>query len=223
MGHTGEVSQYPQPYPQPYYQPAVAPEPSLPWARALSVTVAVFLVVGAIGGWVWQQYAPLARYSVDADGGSLGEEEMTRVFGPDGTFTAIGFIAGLVIGGALFWWLHRYGPWAVAIVVAGSALGSGVAWGVGMLLGHDPLDPRLEAAKPGDLLPAPLELHGWTPSHPGSSGQLWSPPLSRPRPGGMIRPRLQPDRPHLRPSRRRGCTNLTRPGDRPDDPRGLDV
>lgn len=163
MGHTGEVSQYPQPYPQPYYQPVVAPEPSLPWARALGVTVAVYLVAGAIGGWIWQQFAPLARYTVDANGGSLGEEEMTRVFGPDGTFTSIGFIAGLLIGGALFWWLHRYGPWAVAIVVVGSALGSGVAWGVGMLLGHDPLDPRLEAAKPGDLLPAPLELHGWTP------------------------------------------------------------
>ena len=32
-----------------------------------------------------------------------------------------------------------------------------------MLLGHDPLQPRLEAAKPGDLLAAPLELHTWTP------------------------------------------------------------
>ena len=27
----------------------------------------------------------------------------------------------------------------------------------------DPLQPRLETAKPGDLLDAPLELHTWTP------------------------------------------------------------
>jgi uncharacterized membrane protein len=33
-----------------------------------------------------------------------------------------------------------------------------------MLLGHDPLQPRLQAAKPGDLVAAPLELHTWTPA-----------------------------------------------------------
>ncbi len=88
---------------------------------------------------------------------------MTKVFGPDGTFTAIGFLTALVLGAALFWWLRNYGPWAVGIVALGSVLGGGVAWGVGMLLGHDPLQPRLEAAKPGDLLDAPLELHTWTP------------------------------------------------------------
>ncbi|WP_145810123.1 hypothetical protein [Kribbella amoyensis] len=137
--------------------------PSLPWSKAIGVTLAVFLVAGAIAGWAWQQFAPLAQYTVDENGGSLGEEQMTRVFGPDGTFVAIGFLTALVLGAALFWWLRDYGPWAVGIVVLGAALGSGVAWGVGMLLGHDPLEPRLEAAKPGDLLPAPLELHTWTP------------------------------------------------------------
>jgi MFS family permease len=139
------------------------PEPKMPWAKAIALTVAAFLVVGAIAGWAWQQFSPLAQYTVDQNGGSLGEEQMTKIFGPDGTFTAIGFIAGLVVGGALFLWLRNYGPWSVAIVALGSILGSGVAWGVGMLLGHDPLQPRLEAAKPGDLLAAPLELHTWTP------------------------------------------------------------
>lgn len=100
---------------------------------------------------------------MDDRGGALGEEQMTKIFGPDGTFTAIGFLAGLVLGAAVFWWLRNYGPWAVGIVVLGSALGAGIAWGVGMLLGHDPLQPRLEASKPGDLLAAPLELHTWTP------------------------------------------------------------
>jgi uncharacterized membrane protein len=33
-----------------------------------------------------------------------------------------------------------------------------------MLLGHEPIQPRLEAAKPGDLISAPLELHTWTPA-----------------------------------------------------------
>jgi hypothetical protein len=68
-----------------------------------------------------------------------------------------------VLGALLFWWLRNYGPWSVGIVVLGSALGGGVAWGVGMLLGHDPLQERLQTAKPGDLLAAPLELHTWTP------------------------------------------------------------
>jgi len=135
----------------------------MPWAKAIVVTVVVFLVAGVVGGWAWQQFSPLAQYTVDEQGGALGEEQMTRVFGPDGTFTAIGFVAALVLGGALFWWLRNYGPWSVAIVGLGACLGSGVAWGVGMLLGHDPLNPRLAAAKPGDLVAAPLELHTWTP------------------------------------------------------------
>ncbi|HEU4946057.1 MAG TPA: hypothetical protein VFT31_02780 [Kribbella sp.] len=147
---------------QPWGSPA-APPKAFPWARAVAITVAVFVVAGAVAGWAWQQYSPLAQYTVDERGASLGEEQMTRVFGPDGTFVAIGFLTALVLGGLLFWWLHTYGPWAVGVVVAGSALGSGVAWGIGMLLGHEPLQPRLEAAKPGDLLAAPLELHTWTP------------------------------------------------------------
>jgi hypothetical protein len=148
---------------QPFGTPVVVQEPKMPWSRAIAVTIAVFLVAGAIAGWAWQQFSPLAQYTVDEQGGSLGEEQMTKVFGPDGTFTAIGFLVALVLGALLFWWLRNYGPWAVSIVVLGSALGSGVAWGVGMLLGHDPLQARLETAKPGDLLDAPLELHTWTP------------------------------------------------------------
>jgi hypothetical protein len=139
------------------------PAPKLPWSRAIAVTVAVFLVAGAIAGWAWQQFAPLAQYTIDENGGSLGEEQMTRVFGPDGMFVAIGFLTALVLGAALFWWLRDYGPWAVAVICVSSVVGSAVAWGVGMLLGHDPLDARLQAAKPGDLLAAPLELHTWTP------------------------------------------------------------
>ena len=141
----------------------VREEPKMPWGKAIAVTVAVFLVAGAIGGWAWQQFSPLANYTVDENGGALGEEQMTKIFGPDGTFTAIGFLVALVLGAALFFWLRNYGPWSVGIVVLGSALGSAVAWGVGMLLGYDALQPRLEATKPGDLLAAPLELHTWTP------------------------------------------------------------
>ena len=178
----------------------------MPWAKAIAVTTVVFLVAGAVGGWAWQQFSPLAKYTVDENGGALGEEQMTRVFGPDGTFTAIGFLAALVLGGALFWWLRNYGPWSVAIVVLGAALGSGVAWGVGMLLGHDPIQPRLEAAKPGDLVAAPLELHTWTPLRPGWSVRPSRPPSSPPRPGAPIR--LQPHRNLARPRPRRRCTSL---------------
>jgi MFS family permease len=169
--HTGDVSQPVQPQPsiapahsgtQPWGTPP-APPTQFPWRRAIPITVAVFLVAGAVAGWAWQRFSPLAQYTVDKSGAALGEEQMTKIFGPDGTFVSIGFVAALVLGGLLFWWLHTYGPWAVAVVVLGSALGSGVAWGVGMLLGHNPLQPRLEAAKPGDLLAAPLQLHTWTP------------------------------------------------------------
>lgn len=169
--HTVEVSQQESAHHSPYAPPpagvpfgaAVVAEPKMPWAKAVLVTVAVFLVAGVVAGWAWQQFSPLAQYTVDEQGGSLGEEQMTRIFGPDGTYTAIGFVTALVLGGALFWWLRNYGPWSVAIVALGACLGSGVAWGVGMLLGHDPLQPRLQAAKPGDLVAAPLELHTWTP------------------------------------------------------------
>jgi hypothetical protein len=170
--HTVEVSQQESAQPSPYVAPPSgvpfgtppAVEPEMPWAKAILVTVAVFLVAGVVAGWAWQQFSPLAQYTVDERGGALGEEQMTKIFGPDGTFTAIGFVTALVLGAALFWWLRNYGPWSVAIVVLGACLGSGVAWGVGMLLGHDPLQQRLEAAKPGDLVSAPLELHTWTPA-----------------------------------------------------------
>ena len=172
MRHTVDVTQ-PQPMqPSPYVPPPAGapfgtptqPEPRMPWAKAIVVTVVVFLVAGVVAGWAWQQFSPLAQYTVDENGGALGEEQMTRIFGPDGTFTSIGFLAALVLGGALFWWLRNYGPWSVAIVTLGACLGSGIAWGVGMLLGHDPIQPRLQAAKPGDLISAPLELHTWTPA-----------------------------------------------------------
>ena len=172
MSHTVEVSQQQSAQSSPYAPPPagvpfgtpLAPEPELPWAKAILVTMAAFLVAGVVAGWAWEQFSPLARYTVDRNGAALGEEQMTRIFGPDGTFTAIGFLVALVLGGALFWWLRNYGPWSVAIVALGACLGSGVSWGIGMLLGHDPLQPRLQAAKPGDLVAAPLELHTWTPA-----------------------------------------------------------
>jgi hypothetical protein len=147
-------------YPAPAPQPSTAPVTR--WGRAITVTLTVFVLAGLAAGWAWQQYAPLARYSVDETGAALDEEEMTRVFGPDGLFVAIGFLAALVLGAALFWWLRDYGPFAVVTVVLGSMVASGLAWALGMLLGNEPLDPRLAAAQPGDLVPASLELHGWT-------------------------------------------------------------
>jgi hypothetical protein len=157
VGHTVPMTTMPPQPPQP-----VRSGPPRDWRRAVLVTLAVFTAAGAVGGWIWQQFAPLARYTVDAEGATLAEEEMTRVFGPDGTFVSIGFAGALVLGGVLFWWLHDHGPWTVPLVVLGSALASGVAWGVGTLLSPDDFDERLAAAKPGDLLPASLELHAWS-------------------------------------------------------------
>ncbi len=143
--------------------PATQPSPAgRSWGRAVAVTFAVFVIAGLAAGWAWQRYAPVARYVVEESGGSMNEEEMTRVFGPDGLFVSIGFLTAVVLAAALFWWLRDNGPQAVAVVVLGSAAGSGTAWALGMLLGHEPLDPRLAAAKPGDLVAAPLELHGWS-------------------------------------------------------------
>jgi hypothetical protein len=148
------------PPPLPATQP---PRAGRSWGRAAAASLAVFVVAGLVAGWAWQHWAPLARYVVDESGGSMNEEEMTRVFGPDGLFVSIGFVAALVLAAALFWWLRDNGPLAVVLLVACSAAGSGVAWAFGMLLGRgDALDVRLAAAKPGDLVAAPLELHGWS-------------------------------------------------------------
>lgn len=159
MRQTVPVIQNDQPRPPAHARPPVPGH----WLRPILVTAGVFLLAGAIGGWAWQQFAPLAVYTVGDDGAAtLDEEQMTQVFGPDGTFVSIGFLAALVLGAALFWWLRERGPWSVVVIVLGAVVGSGMAWSIGTLLGRDPIEPRLEAANPGDRLDAPLELHAWT-------------------------------------------------------------
>ncbi len=194
----------------PFGTPVVVQEPKMPWSKAIAVTVAVFLVAGAIAGWAWQQFAPLAQYTVDENGGALGEEQMTKVFGPDGLFTSIGFLTALVLGGLLFWWLRNYGPWAVGIVwsaprSAPGSLGVSGCCSVMIRCSRGWIRPSRVICwmLRWSCTPGLRWLLGW-------SARRWLLRSSRPRPG--VRIPLQPDRYLPRQSHRRRCTSLFRPG-----------
>lgn len=120
--------------------------------------VAACLLVGVAAGLVWRLTTPLVGYTVTEDGRAvISENDMVDLFTADARFSALGAIAGLVLGLLALWWLRRRGAGLVAWAVGGPVLAGLACWLVGVL-GGTPMAERVGQAAVGDVVPVDLAL-----------------------------------------------------------------
>lgn len=141
------------------------------------------LVLGLVGGVLWWVLTEPALFTVGKAGTlGMGEIELADRFSATGWFTVLAVVLGALSGGALTWWRNRDPILTAVLLVLGSGLGTLTMAGVGRLLG--PPDPEVAAAaaRPGDLVPAALEVGAdvaylvWTiAALAGALMVLWSP------------------------------------------------
>ena len=141
------------------------------------------LVLGLVGGVLWWLLTEPALFTVGEKGAlGMGEVELADRFSATGWFTVLAVVLGVLSGGALTWWRNRDPILTAGLLVLGSVVGTAAMVGVGRLLG--PPDPAVAAAsaRPGDLVPAALEVGAtaaylvWTiAALAGALMVLWSP------------------------------------------------
>lgn len=147
------------------------------------VVLGASLVLGLAGAVLWWVLTEPAMFTV-GEGGTLGmgEVELADRFSATGWFTVLSAIFGGLSGGALTWWRGRDPVLTAVLLVLGSALGTYTMATVGGWLG--PQDPAVAAAsaRPGELVPAALEVGAgvaylvWTiAALAGALMVLWSP------------------------------------------------
>lgn len=119
----------------------------------------VGLGVGGVAGIGWWLLVDLPGYRVASTGGaSTTERGLTEFIGGDAWFTALGMVAGVLLG-LLAWRLFRGIGWPVVVLaVLAAALAALACWLVGYQLGPGAFAPRLAAAQPGDFVPIELTV-----------------------------------------------------------------
>lgn len=126
--------------------------------RVVAETVLISVALGLAVGLVWWLVAPEVSVGVRSGQSVLIAAEARNLFGVDGSFAAVGAVAGLLLGTAMFA-RHREHPTAVLVgLVLGGVVGSLLAWQVGSALGPGPLGERMDGAADGVTLPIPLDL-----------------------------------------------------------------
>jgi hypothetical protein len=126
--------------------------------RVVAETVLISVALGLAVGLVWWLVAPEVSVGVRSGQSVLIAAEARNLFGVDVSFAAVGAVAGLLLGTAMFA-RHREHPTAVLVgLVLGGVVGSLVAWQVGSALGPGPLGERTDGAADGVTLPIPLDL-----------------------------------------------------------------
>lgn len=143
----------------------------------------VSLLLGLLGGVLWWLLTEPALFTVGEAGElGMGEVELADRFSATGWFTVLAVVLGALSGGALTWWRNRDPILTAGLLVVGSVIGTLTMAGVGKVLG--PADPEVAAAsaRPGDLVPAALEVGAavsylvWTiAALAGALMVLWSP------------------------------------------------
>lgn len=126
--------------------------------RDAAAVLGVLLVVGVVCGVVWSQVVTPAQFTKLAQGGSMGEDELSKRFAADGWYVVIALVAGVLSGLGLAAWRRRDPLLTSVLLVLGSALAAVAMLVVGHLLG--PGDPKaaLEAAKVGAQVPQSLDV-----------------------------------------------------------------
>jgi len=145
--------------------------------------VGTSLVLGLLGGVLWWVLTEPALFTVGEEGTlGMGEVELADRFSATGWFTVLAVVLGALSGGALTWWRNRDPMLTAGLLVLGSLVGTAAMARVGTWLG--PPDPAVVAAtaRPGDLVPAALEVGAtvaylvWTiAALAGALMVLWSP------------------------------------------------
>lgn len=143
--------------------PAGAPRPVRePVQLWLAVLAIASVALGALGGAVWRLVVELPTYRVSADGGAVTTERaLTEFIAADAWFVAIGLLCGIALGLVIWFWFGGLGWPAVLIALALASVMALTCWQIGWLLGPGPLEPRLAAAKPGEVLPIEFTLRSW--------------------------------------------------------------
>lgn len=126
--------------------------------RDAAIIIVTFLLLGVLGGVLWSLVVSPAEFTKLADGGSMGEDELSKKFGADGWFVLIGTAAGVLAGLALSWWRSRDALLTSALLVAGSAVAAAVMALVGHLLGPGSTQAALAAVQVGAQVPERLDV-----------------------------------------------------------------
>ena len=129
-------------------------------ALALAAVVLGSLLLGLLGGFIWQFLAPRALFVVVSRGAAnVVNPETSAFIAADGWFCAVAVVGGIVTGllGYRFA-VRRYGPLPMIGVLAGGLAAAYVARWVGQRSGSTVFNARLAAARPGTLLHAPIML-----------------------------------------------------------------
>jgi len=136
------------------------------WQAALVqglAVVAVFAVVGALGGWLWYRLWDVPHGIVSGHQWYTSEAGLRDDFAGTGWYVAISVLAGLVLGGLAAWFLDRSELVTLGAVVGGSVLAAYLMLRVGYHL--SPPDPDLLArtAPDGTKLDGALRVDSWPP------------------------------------------------------------
>jgi len=128
--------------------------------RDAVVVVVVLLVLGVLAGVLWSAVVTPAEFTKLAEGGAMGEEQLSRQFGADGWYVVIAAVTGLVAGAVLSWWRSTNALVTSAALLAGAVLAAVAMALTGHLLG--PADPEraLAAAQVGVRVPNSLDVGG---------------------------------------------------------------
>ncbi len=122
----------------------------------MTVVLTTLLVLGVIGGLLWVLVVEPAEFTKTAQGGAMGENDLSKRFDADAWFVVIGAGLGLLGGLVLSVWRARDPLLTSALLVLGSVLAAGVMLLVGRVLGPHGTEAALRAATVGTKVPEPL-------------------------------------------------------------------
>lgn len=120
---------------------------------------AIAIALGLLGGLVWFGVVDLPAYTVSPDGSATTTVQgLTEFFAGDAWYSAVGLVVGVVLGVLGWRWFGKAGWPLVPIALVAALMSAALCWWLGWVLGPGPLDDRLVAAKPGDLVPVELTV-----------------------------------------------------------------
>ncbi len=145
---------------------ATPPAPSRPSRRASvvqgGVILALFMVTGLVGGWVWWKlWSPAPAGAVfEKQWYPAATDGLMAEFAGTGWYVVVAIAGGLLLGLVSGMLLDRDEVVTLIAVVVGSAIAAWLMLKVGLHLSPPDPQPIAETAKNGTELPGVLELSG---------------------------------------------------------------